>query len=365
MSSGEDKTEAATPKRRSQARSRGQVAKSMELSSMTVLLGVLIALHNGVGRAGGLMLMYFQGTLRHLDDTRLTSQILMQVGAHFCLVVAQALAPLLLTAMILGVIVNIAQTGPMWATEALKPNFNKLNPLTGFKRFFSPRSLVELVKASYKIGLVCYIAWTTIQGSYPKLMLTSRMDLMEGMSMVGELAYRLALRIVMTMLVLAALDFAYQRWSTEKSMRMSKAEVKQEFKNMEGSPQMKARIRARQRAMAKKRMMADVPTADVIVTNPTHFAVALKYDPARMNAPIVVAKGQDWIALKIRELAQQNDVPIMENPPLARSLYKNGIVGREIPGDLYEAVAEVLAFVYQINQRRAGRGGQNTHVMPQ
>ena len=149
--------------------------------------------------------------------------------------------------------------------------------------------------------------------------------------MVAELAYRLALRIVMTMLVLAALDYAYQRWSLEKSMRMSKEEVKQEFKNQEGNPQIKARIRARQRAIAKKRMMADVPTADVIVMNPTHFAVALKYDPTRMSAPIVVAKGQDLLALKIRELAQQNDVPIMENPPLARALHKNGMHGPRDP----------------------------------
>ena len=350
-----DKTEAATPKKRSQARERGQVAKSIEISSMSVLLGVMIALHNGIAHGAGLVKTYFQTTLLQLDDPHLTSHIVMQLAGGLLLVVAETLAPILLTAMILGIVVNVAQTGPLWAPKALKLNFQKLNPLTGLKRFVSPNSLIDLFKSLYKIGLVSYIAWTTIKSSYPQLMLTTRMELTQGVIMAGELAYHLALRIVITMLVLAAIDYAYQRWSFEKSLRMSKEEIRQEFKNQEGNMGMKARIRARQRAMAKKRMMAEVPTADVIVTNPTHFAVALKYDSNKMNAPLVVAKGQDLIALKIRELGQQNDVPIVENPPLARALYKNGVIGREIPDDLYGAVAEILAFVYQINSRRYTR----------
>lgn len=354
---GDDKTEAATPKKRGEARTRGQVAKSMEISSMTVLMGVLLSLHNGVGKAGGLMRSYLQSTFTHLENPRLSVQIVMQLAGGLCVVLAQCLTPMLLTAMLLGIVVNIAQTGPLWSPQALKPNFNKLNPLNGAKRLVSPRSLVELVKSSYKIGLVMWIAWTTIRGSYPQLMLSARMDLMQGMGMVAEMAYRLALRIVTTMLVLAALDYGYQRWSHEKSLKMTKEEVRQEHKGQDLNPQIKGRIRARQRALAKKRMMAEVPNADVIVTNPTHFAVALKYDGANMNAPVVLAKGQDLLAFKIRELARENDIPIVENPPLARALYKNGVLGREIPGDLYEAVAEVLAFVYQINQKRAARAG--------
>lgn len=356
--SGEDKTEAATPKRRSEARSRGQLAKSSEISSMGVMLGVLLTLHSGIGRAGGLIRAYFQSTFQHLNDARLTPNTVLQLGGHFFMTVAQALLPLFLTAMLLGVILNIAQTGPVWSPEALKWNFNKLNPLTGLKRFISSRSLVDLVKSLAKIGLVGGICWNAIRNNFPQLLLSARMDLMAGVGMAAEMAYQLALRCVMTMLVLAALDFAYQRWSHEKSLKMTKEEVRQEYKNQDGNPQIKARIRARQRQIAKKRMMAEVPTADVIVTNPTHFAVALKYDGNSMTAPIVVAKGQDLIALKIRELARDNDVPIVENPPLARALYKHGALGREIPGDLYEAVAEVLAFVYQINAQRQSRRGQ-------
>lgn len=353
--SGEDKTEAATPKRRSEARGKGQVAKSTEISSMGVMLGILLVLHNGMGRAGNIIQGYFQTTFQHLGDAQLTPNVVVPLGGRVFMTFAQVLMPLMLTAMLLGVILNMAQTGPLWSPEALKWNFNKLNPLSGVKRFISSRALVDLVKALVKIGLVGGICWSNIRDNFPQLLLSSRMDLMAGIGMVAEMAYQLALRCIMTMLVLAALDYVYQRWSHEKSLKMSKEEVRQESKNQDGNPQIKARIRARQRQIAKKRMMAEVPKADVIITNPTHFAVALKYEAERMTAPIVVAKGQDLIALRIRELARDNDVPIVENPPLARALYKNGALGREIPGDLYEAVAEVLAFVYQINAKRNSR----------
>ena len=256
---GDDKTEAATPKRRSEARSKGQVAKSTEICSMGVMLGILFALHGGVGRAGGIIQAYFEEMFRHLNDTQLTSNAVLPLGGHLFMTLAQALMPILLTAMVLGVILNMAQTGPLWAPEALKWNFNKLNPLTGAKRFISSRSLVDLVKSLAKIGLVGGICWSTVRGSFPQLLLTSRMDLMAGIDIVAEMAYRLALRCVMTMLVLAALDYAYQKWSHEKSLRMTKEEVKQEHKNQDGNPQIKARIRAKQRQIAKKRMMAEVP----------------------------------------------------------------------------------------------------------
>ena len=355
--SGEDKTEAATAKRRGEARTRGQVAKSSDLTSMGVMLGLLLTLHSGMGRAGQIIQAYFQDTFHHLNDTHLTSGAIRPIGGHVFLTIAQAIMPLMLTAMLLGILLNMAQIGPMWAPEALKWNFNKLNPLTGLQRFVTSRSLVDLVKSIAKIGLVGGICWNSIRGNFPQLLLAARMDLMAGVGMVAEMAYQLALRCVMTMLVLAALDYAYQRWSHEKSLRMTKEEVRRERKDENVSPQMMGRLRARQREIAKKRMMAEVPDADVIITNPTHFAVALKYKADSMTAPIVVAKGQDLVALKIRELARDNDVPIVENPPLARALYKHGNLGREIPGDMYEAVAEVLAFVYQINAQRQPRRG--------
>ena len=357
MPEADERTEAATPKRRGEARKKGQVAKSTELSSTFVLLGLLIALHTFSGAAGNLIKNYAENAFSHLDDTRLTVALVMRHGAGVFLTLGQAIGPLLVVAMSLGIIVNMAQTGPMWSPERLKPDFHRINPLSGAKNFVSARAFVEIVKSLYKIGLIAYIAFVTLRGSLPQLMVMTRMEVGAGIALVVDVVYRMAMRVVTTMLVLAALDYAFQRYQFEKSIRMTKEEVKQEYKQQEVSPQIKGRIRARQREIARKRMMSEVPESTVVITNPTHFAIALKYDQNQMGAPIVVAKGQDFIALKIRELAQQSDVPIVENPPLARALYKQVELGREIPADLYEAVAEVLAFVYSINQKRRERSG--------
>jgi flagellar biosynthetic protein FlhB len=357
MASGDDRTESATPRRRSDARKKGQVAKSSDLSSIIVLLGVMLALHGLAGASGHIIQNFIQTSFIHLDDTRISIPLVMRHGGQMFLVLCKAVGPLAITAILLGLTVNIAQTGPMWAPAALQPDFNRINPLSGVQRFFSSTALVNLAKSLYKIGLIGYIAFVTIRSSYPQLILMTRLDVSQAVGLVGDVVFQMAVRVTVAMLILAALDYAFQRYSFEKSIRMTKEEVKQEFKQMEGSPQLKARIRARQRQIARKRMMSEVPTADVVVTNPTHYAVALKYDATQNIAPVVVAKGMDLMALKIRELAQMNDVPIVENPPLARALYKQVDLGREIPADLYAAVAEVLAFVYQINQRRRSRMG--------
>ncbi len=357
MASGEDKSEAATPKRRNEARKRGQVAKSTDLSNILVLMGILMALSKVVSVSSQALTVYFASIFRHLDTIELSPQKVMAAGGAGVLTLFRAMAPLFAVTMTLGILVNIAQTGPLWATESLRPDFNRLNPLTGLKRFGSARSFVELAKSTFKIGLVGWIAYGTIRASYPQLIVMTRMDVLQGVGIVGEVVMRVAFRVVGTLLVIAALDYGFQRYSFEKSIRMTKEEVKQEHKQTEGSPQFKSRVRARQRELAKKRMMADVPAADVVITNPTHFAIALKYKPDEHVAPRVVAKGQDLIAHKIRELAQHNDVPIVENPPLARALYKQVEIGREVPSELYEAVAEVLAFVYQINEDRRVRAG--------
>jgi flagellar biosynthesis protein FlhB len=246
------------------------------------------------------------------------------------------------------------QTGFLFSTQALQPDFNKLNPLAGMKRFVSARGMVDTVKNIARLGIICYIVYSTIMGGYPALLQGIRQDHMTYMAVIGDLLYRLTLRICAVLLVLAAGDYIYQRWSFEKSIRMTKEEVKQETKTTEGNPLIKSRIRARQRQMARQRMMQSVPAADVVITNPTHFAVALKYDATKMAAPQVVAKGGDHIALKIRQIAEENGVPIVENPPLARSLFKSVEVGHVIPMEFFGAVAEVLAFVYRLNKRRAG-----------
>ena len=357
MGQGEERTESATPRRRDEARKRGQVAKSNDLASIAVLLGLLMALRGIGGTAGHILQGYFNGVFGHLDQATLSPSLAMQQGGQAFVTLAKAVGPLVMLAMGLGMAANVAQTGPVWAVQGLKPDFNRLNPLTGLTRFVSPRSLVELFKSLYKIGLVGWIAYTTLRGAYPELLTMARLDVGQAALLIVDVVFRMALRVASAMLVLAAVDYGYQRWQHEKSLRMTKEEVRQEHKQTDGNPQLKSRIRARQRAIAKKRMMSDVPTADVVVTNPTHFAVALKYEANKMGAPRVVAKGQDVLAFKIREIAQANDVPIVENVALARALYKQVEIGREVPGDLYEAVAEVLAFVYQINAKRRARAG--------
>lgn len=355
MGGGEDRTESATPRKRGEARKKGNVPKSSEMSSVGVLLGLLLAARALFGNAGRVARACFVQRFAHLDNTALTISSVMQLGRWVAGALAQALGPILLTAMALGVIINVVQTGPVWSPEALRVDFNRINPLNGLKSFLSTRSLVTLAKSLYKIGLIGLITYFSIRGRMMELMILTRLEPTQALGIVMGIAYQLALRVVTTMLVLAALDFFYQRWVYEKSLRMTKEEVKQEHKQSEGSPMVRSRIRARQRQIAKQRMMSEVPMADVLITNPTHFAVALKYDPERMTAPTVIAKGQDLMAFKIREIAQQYDIPIVENPPLARSLYKLVPLGREIPDSLFEAVAEVLAFVYQINERRRER----------
>lgn len=352
----DDKTEPATPRKRSEARKRGQVAKSTDLSSMTVMLGLLVFLHAMLGSTVEILRLYMQSTFRHLDHTEVSHGTLVTHASSLVMTLFRSIGPLVLLAMAVGITVNVAQTGPMISSERLKPDFNRLNPIKGASRFFSPMSLFELAKSLFKIGVIGYVCYSSVSAAYPKLLMLSRIGLMQSIGLMLEITYQMALRVVVTMLVMGAVDFFYQRYTLEKSLRMTKQEVRDEMKQQEGNPQIKQRIRQRMRQIARKRMMQEVPKADVVVTNPTHFAVALKYDARQSPAPIVIAKGQDLLALKIRELAQEHDIPIVQNPPLARALYDQTPLGKEIPTDLYEAVAEVLAFVYQINSRRKDRG---------
>jgi flagellar biosynthetic protein FlhB len=349
---GEDRTEAATPRKRSEIRRRGQVARSHDLSSMIVFIGVVVCIHALGGGAASRLQAYMQKSLAGSPEMSLTPRVVFTQGAQAALLLLQTIGPFLLTALLLGLLVNTAQTGFLVSTQALRPDFHRLNPLVGFQRLLSGRGLVETIKALAKLAIIGYIAYATIIGSYPQLLETIRQDIPAVLSFVGELLYRITLRISLFLLVLSAADYGYQRWTFEKSIRMTKEEVKQEFKQHEGNPQMKARIRARMRQMARRRMMEEVAKAAVVITNPTHVAVALKYDAAVMSAPTVVAKGADLLAEKIRELAREHDVPIVENVALARALYKSVDIGREIPGEFYAAVAEVLAFVYRLNARR-------------
>jgi flagellar biosynthetic protein FlhB len=349
----DDKTEPATPRKRQELRRRGRVCKSQDLGSIVCFLGIVLALRLSGGATSAHLRKYLVQCLDLLQSHPILSyQSVGQAAFQALAVVAYSMGPVVVCAILLGVLVNGLQTNFLFAPEAMKVDLAHINPLTGVQRLVSGRGMVEAAKASVKIGLVGYLAYGAISESYPQLLSTARQDLPTAVATIGDVLYRLTLRTSVFLLVLAAADYAYQRYQFEKSIRMSKYEVKEEAKSTEGSPVAKSRLRGKIRQMYRKIMKGQVAKADVVVTNPTHYAVALRYDPATMSAPVVVAKGVDYMALHIRELAKEYDIPIVENPPLARALYKSVEMGEEVPASFYVAIAEVLAYVYQIDARR-------------
>ena len=262
------------------------------------------------------------------------------------------IAPFCALLAVVGILTGIGQTGPNITLKPLAPKFNKMDPIKGAKRaFFSMRAIVELVKSLLKITIVSALATWTIKGMFADYILLLDKDVEQFFSYLVQQMFKLSLRIALLLLGIAILDLLWQRYDRNKKLRMSMQEIKEERKQQEGDPHVKSRIRNIQMQVARKRMMADVKEADVVVTNPTHIAVALKYDQTRMTAPIVLAKGARLVAEKIKEVARANDIPIIENKPLARILYKSIDVGMEVPADLYKAVAEVLAYVYKLKKK--------------
>jgi flagellar biosynthesis protein FlhB len=347
-----EKTEPASPRRLEKAREEGQVPRSPELSTFAVLIAA----------GSGLWLMgdHLTGQLRSLikegmqvprdvgfDSSLLTERLLDQ-SSHALV----AFAPFFILMIVAAVVAPMLLSGWLFTFKSLAPDFNRLNPVKGVGRMFSLHSLVELCKALLKAALIGGAgAWTVWHHKEAVLSLIAA-PLAMGAGHMGELVAMSFLAIAGTMVLIAAVDVPFKLWDHHRKLKMTKEEVRQENKETEGNPQVKGRIRAQQREMARKRMMAEVPKADVIVTNPTHYSVALKYEDGKMRAPRVVAKGSHLLALKIREIAQQHQVPLMEAPPLARALYHHAEVGDEIPQTLYNAVAEVLAYVYQLRRHR-------------
>lgn len=346
----QEKTEEATSKRKQEARSKGQVAKSVEVNSAFVILAGFFALklvgpliYSGI--ADFMQLTY--STIFRSDFTIVDAHLLF---IDLALVILQASLPIMLVILFISIVSNLLQVGFHFTWEPLMPKFDKINPITGFGRLFSKRSLVELLKSMVKITIVSYFIYQFILKETMQLPTLIRQDLLESLPLVSNLILDLAFRIGAVILVLAVLDYFYQWWEHNQSLKMSKQEVKEEFKQTEGDPQIKGKIKERQRAMAMQRMMQEVPKASVVVTNPTHFAIALRYEK-EMAAPVVIAKGQDFLAQRIKELAKEHGVIIVENKPLARSLYSATEVGSPVPPELYQAVAEVLAHVYRLKKR--------------
>ena len=355
MPEGEEKSFAASPRKRAEARKHGQVAKTPELATSAVLLALVATMHVALpGFAGQSLIANIQNAFSfnpHDTEFNFSTVHIWQMRA--LLWTARIVAPALLIATVLGIVANVAQVGFEATPEALTPKWDRVNPINGLKRLLSARGLVELAKGIAKMAIVGGICYTTIRGALEDGTIIKLMgvSLPVTLGAAGGILWTIGIRVSVWLFLLAAADYAYQKYDLEKTLKMTLTEVKDEMKQSEGDPKMKAKVRRMQREMAGKRMMKDVPTADVVVTNPTHFAVALKYDE-ESGAPIVVAKGQDLIAQRIKEIARENRVPIVENKTLARKLHKTVEIGRQIPGDLYESVAQVLAFVYRTYGRR-------------
>lgn len=352
----QEKTEEATPQRRDDFRKQGQVAQTRELSSALALFGLAL-------------LIYFMGRLfieqffhiyndmygRQIVETVKTGNIFPALTYAFKKIFLITF-PVYVITFCLGLASTVVQVGFLFTNETLQPNLKKINPLEGMKRLFSLKAVVEGLKAVFKfslVGLVIYMVLKSEIHVIPKLIFGETAQII---NYVGLLAFKTMSSIGAVMLILAGFDYLFQRFDLEKQMRMTKQEVKEEVKSREGDPLIKARIRKIQKEMANKRMMADVPKADVIITNPTHIAIALQYNPEKFAAPIILAKGADMMAKKIRELAGEHEIPIVENKPLARTIFKTLEVGQTIPRELFQAVAEVLAYVFKLRRKKKGNG---------
>lgn len=343
-----EKTEKATPKRRQEARKKGQVAKSSEIITVIVLSMTITILTLWIPTMLNDFNTLFQRVFDYSSAEFTVNTVFVLVNEVF-FYLAKMLLPILLIAALAGYIGNVIQIGFMFSTEPLKFDPNRINPVSGFKRIASKRTIAELFKSLLKTGLVGYIAFSYLWDQLPRISLLMDQEISVSVGIIGEVVFNTSMRILVVLLVISLADYVYQRYEYEESLKMSKQEIKDEYKNIEGDPQLKAKIKEKQRQLATKRMMEEVPQATVVITNPTHIAVALKYKDD-MNAPVVVAKGQELIAKRIKEIATDNKVAIVENKPLARQLYKVVDIGQTIPADLYQAVAEVIAYVYKMKK---------------
>ena len=357
---GEEKTERATAKKRRDAREKGQVRQSTEVNTAfccVVMFGLLFLIWPWFVERLTVIFVENLGTQSIQQAVNgMNTNELMAVFSRVLLNMLQTLLPILGAAMIAGIAINIVQVGFLFTTKSLGMKFNRISPLSGFKRMFSLKTIVDLLKSLMKIVILGYIAYSEFNaliGSFPAYV---GRDLYLTFIEIMRTAFLIALKMCIAMVFIAAADFLYQWWKYEKDLRMTKQEVRDEYKMTEGDPKVKGRIRQKQRQMSAMRMMSRVPEADVVITNPTHYAVALKYDEQVSSAPVVIAKGQDYVARKIKEVAMEFDVEIVENAPLAQSLYALCEIDDEIPADLYQAVADILVFVY----RQKGRLGVRT-----
>jgi len=345
----QERTEDATTKRRDDFRKKGQVAQSKEVNSALLLsCFVLFWVMYGNTFFADLSSLV-KGVLRNAATTDITPLSIVNIATMLFRQYLSLMAPIFLLALLVGFFASFMQIGWLFTGKPLTPDFSKLDPIKGMGRFVSKRSGVELVKSLSKVILVAWVAWQTIYSRFDGIILLVDQPATDVLRYLGDVAYLVLLKVCGIMILLAMIDFLFVRWEMEQKMKMTKQEQKEEHKEAEGDPQLKAQIRARQQEMARRRMMAEVPKADVVVTNPTHISVALRYDRDTMDSPVVVAKGADHVAMKIREIAKENSVPMVENVPVARALHKVDL-GAPIPEAMFKAVAEILAYVYNLKK---------------
>lgn len=349
---GGEKTEEPTAKKRADARKKGQVGRSQELNTAFVLLVgffTLKLLWDSIYLSIASYTTYVFTNLNQSVDT----ENIIHIFIGIIVVLAKTAFPVMFAIMLIGLAINFFQVGLNFNTESIEFKLDKLNPINGFGRIFSKRSLVELAKSFFKILVIGFFLYRFIHEQILAMPQFMFFDLTTSLALVAEIIFQMAFIVIGVIMIMALMDYGYQKWQTTQDLKMTKQEVKDEMKQSEGDPQIKGKIRQKQRQMAMARMMKEVPKADVIVTNPTHYAIALSYQQG-MSAPLVVAKGQDLVAQRIKEIAREARVPIIENKPLARAIYAAVQIGDVIPQELYQAVAEVLAYVYRLKHARRG-----------
>ncbi|MBN3964470.1 flagellar biosynthesis protein FlhB [Pseudomonas gregormendelii] len=354
--SGQDKTEDPTEKKKKDAREKGEIARSKELNTLAIMLAGSAALLIFGGALAqemmDLMRMNFSLSREVILDQRSMGTFLLHSG----LIALLAIQPVMITLLLAALIGPISLGGWLFSAGTMAPKFSRMNPGAGLKRMFSSKAVVELLKALAKFFIILFVALAVLSSDIDDLLRIAHepldMAIIHSLQVVGWSSLWMACGLI----IIAAVDVPVQLWESAKKLKMTKQEVRDEHKDQEGRPEVKQRIRQLQRDMSQRRMMAAIPDADVVITNPTHYAVALKYDPDKGGAPMLVAKGSDFLALKMREIAVANNVLLLESPALARSIYYSTELDQEIPGGLYLAVAQVLAYVYQIRQYKAGRG---------
>ena len=354
---GGEKTEPASEKKLDDARKEGQVAKSKEVASGLGLLALFLMLKIWIGNMGTQFIELFGGTYNRIPEIaglvggttpdRAMSNLI-SFGILRTIIIS---VPVFIVAVVIAFLSDYIQVQWKPTAKPLKPKFSKLNPINGIKRIFSVNTLFELIKSIAKVALIGLVAYKYIADRQNDLLLLYDLSLMQAVQLIGETVIDLGIRISAIYMIIVAADFVYQKVKFAKDMRMTKQEVKEEFKNQEGNPEIKGRIRQKMREASQRRMMQELPKADVVITNPTHYAVAIQYDADVSEAPVVIAKGADYLAQKIKEVARENSIEIVENKPLARMLYANVDIGNEVPPELYSAVAEVLAYVYHMQGR--------------